>query len=466
MKFIGRSRELRDLEQQYRKKASFVIVYGRRRIGKTELIREFIKGKDALYYLATEGGEAQNMAELAQGLAEFSGESYMSGVEFKDWQSLFEAFARVRTKRTKILVIDEFPYLANANRAFPSIFQKAWDNTLKRSNTMVILCGSYINMMKKLTLTSSSPLYGRSTGQIHLSPLSFDEIREARKGQKFSDAVEEYAVTGGVPKYMEFFANRNTLKKNISEVILNKNGFLYDEPSFLLNSDVKEPLNYYDILRTIAQGDRRISDIGAKLRTPVSHLTQYMDTLRGLYLVEKREPVTENNPEKSRKGLYVIRDVFMRFWFRFVLPNRGKLELGNVRDVEKIISARFIDSHVSFIYEEICRSILPRLCGRGKIPLVPSAIGSYWDKRDEIDVVALDHANRRLFAAECKYFNDRKLVGKDIYRELREKCERANLPNYDICYGLFSKNGFTEEMKTLAAREKNVHLIHGDRLLR
>ena len=464
MEFIGRTKELKDLEQEYKNKHSFVVLYGRRRIGKTELIKQFIKDKPALYFLATEEAEPQSMKRFSASLAEFTKQEYLKNANFNDWIELFKIFADVQNNQTKVLVLDEFQYLVNTNPAFTSVFQKVWDEVLSKKDIMVIICGSYINMMTRQVLSEKSPLYGRRTAQIRLAPLSFCEIQEHYATVPFAELVEQYAVTGGVPKYMEFFANDSTLMENITRTVLNTNGFLYDEPAFLLNKEVKEPVNYYSIMKVIAAENHKLSEIASSMQVESNRLTPYLETLQGLYLLEKRVPVTENNPEKSRKGLYVMRDIFMRFWFKFVFPYKGELELDNLNFVLSKLNEHFIDNHVAFVYEDICRNIFAELCKKRLIDFVPSRIGSYWGKNEEIDLVAVDESNKRIFAAECKYYKDDKPVDVGVFAKLQEKCKTKDFSGNDITYGLFSKSGFTSRLKEIAAGNDKLILINGVKL--
>ena len=461
MFFIGRETELVKLEKEFRSGHSFVVIYGRRRIGKTALIQEFIKSKRSLYFLATEENDQQGMLHFQEKLEMFCGRNIHS----THWIELFRIFANEAESETKVLVIDEFQYLVQANPAFASIFQKAWDEILSKANVMVIICGSYISMMTRMALSLRSPLYGRRTAQIRLAPLPFLEIREHFKHKPFSEVVEIYSVTGGVPKYLEFFDNERSLMENVQETILSQNGYLYEEPNFLLNKEVKEPLNYFSIMKAIAQEKHKLSEIGAALGAESSRLTPYLETLRELYLVEKRVPVTETNPEKSRKGLYFIRDLFIRFWFKFVFPNKGELEIGNLRYVVEKLQRNFIDNHVSFVYEEVCREIFLHLCMSGRISFQPSLIGGYWNRTDEIDIVSIDREHKRLFAGECKYLKSDKPVGLEVYMNLLKKCETQDFAGYEICYGIFSKSGFSPALREIAREDKRLLLINEQELL-
>lgn len=465
MEFIGREKELYDLEQEYRNNHSFVVVYGRRRIGKTALIQEFIKDKPALYFLATEESEPQSRKRFAGALASFAQQDFIAKASFDDWIELFKIFASLESPQTKVLVIDEFQYLVNTNPAFTSIFQKIWDEVLSKHNIIVIICGSYINMMTKQVLSEKSPLYGRRTAQIRLSPLPFMDLRKYYTHKSFAELVELYSVAGGVPKYLEFFDNSNSLNDNISRVVLNKNGFLYEEPSFLLNNEVKEPVNYFSVMQAVAGENHKLSDIASAMQVENNRLSPYLETLQGLYLLEKKVPITEKCPEKSRKGLYFIKDIFIRFWFKFVFPYKGELELGNLNFVLDKLSHNFIDNHVAFVYEEICQEIFLNLCKIKQIDFIPSRIGSYWDKNIQIDVVAIDESHKRIFAAECKYFKQDKPVDVGVYAKLLEKCKTPDFNGYTLTYGLFSKSGFTEHLMDMARENSNLILINEDEII-
>ena len=301
MEFIGRSKELEVLEQEYQRPGGFVVLYGRRRVGKTTLIKEFIKGKTAIYFLATEEVESQSMKRLAGVISRATGNPTLSRVSFSDWLDLFQEVVRYRPEEKKVLVLDEFPYLVKTNPAFPSILQNAWDEFLKDSNVMLILCGSLIGMMRKHALSYDSPLYGRRTAQIRLSPLTFTDIHAAQP-QPFERAVAQYAVTGGVPKYLEFFPPEEDLLTQIRRVILSKNGFLYEEPNFLLKDEVQSATNYFSIIRVIADGNHKLGRLAGALGLESSALTPYLSTLIELGFLVKDTPITEKirrSPERA-----------------------------------------------------------------------------------------------------------------------------------------------------------------------
>lgn len=466
MKFLGREKEILDLEKEYARDGGFVVIYGRRRIGKTTLIKQFIKSKTAFYFLATKEVESQSMKRFAGVIARTTGNSVLQKAAFSDWLDLFQAVADYKPNEKKVLVIDEFPYLVKVNDSFPSILQNAWDEILKDSNVMLILCGSLISMMKKHALSYESPLYGRRTAQMRIAPLPFTTVYENQK-LSFEEAAEQYSITGGVPKYMEFFSDGQPLYEQIKENVLSKNGFLYEEPNFLLTDEVQVPTNYFSIIKVIADGNHKLGTIAGILGLETSALTPYLKTLSELGFIEKQVPVTERNAEKTRKGLYFISDNFLRFWFRYVYPYKGELELDNTQISLDELDKDFKEKFVAFAYEDICKEIFARLCSDKAIDFTPSKIGSYWlnDKsgNTQIDVMAVDTVNKRLFAGECKYHNQP--IDADVYFELVKKVDNSSeiksaFKGYTVIYGVFSKSGFTSRMTDINNSNPNLFLIN------
>ena len=464
MNFIGRASELATLNAELERRSGFVVIYGRRRVGKTTLIKEFIKEKRAFYFLATTESEAQSMKRFAGVLSRTTNNPMLSKVTFSDWLDLFQVVADDHPDEKKVLVIDEFPYLVKTNPDFPSILQNAWDEVLKEHNVMLILCGSLISMMKKHALAYDSPLYGRRTAQIRLMPLQFTDVYAAQN-LPFERAVEQYAITGGVPKYMEFFQTEEPLLEQIRRVVLSKNGFLYEEPDFLLNEEVQTPINYFSLLKVISDGNHKLSKIGMAMEQDTSAITPYLKTLIDLGFVTKSVPITEKKPENSRKSLYYVSDNFIRFWFRYVYPFKGELELDNQQIVLDEMSKDFKQKFVAFAYESICRNIFTELCRKKEIDFTPSRIGSYWrndsESDTEIDVAVVDNQHKKLFLGECKYHA--KPVDVAVYSALQEKGRSKELAaafnGYKVVYGLFSKSGFTDRLVEMAAENPNLILI-------
>ena len=443
--FVGRTREVETLQDEYDKnESSFVVIYGRRRVGKTTLIKEFIKDKKSIYFLANEEIEKENQKNLQQGLSESLNIEYIKDVNFNNWEGLFKLIPDCTSNNNEklIIIIDEFQYLCMVNKAFPSIFQRIWDENLKNKNIMVIICGSYMSMMEALTLSYNSPLYGRRTAQIKLAPLTFEETKGFYNDLTLEEEILRYSITGGVPKYIEIFKNYDNLFKSIEKNILRKDSFLYEEPNFLLKNEVEKPMTYFSILKCIAAGNHKMGNISSHLSIPSATTGKYLHTLRQLDIIEREVPVTEDNPEKSKKGLYYIKDNFIEFWFKFIFPYNTYLEMDKYQYVLNIIERNLIDNHTAFVFEKVCSELLWNL----KLPFELLKVGRWWDGNDEIDVVGINSFENSIIFGECKFWN--KKIGMNILISLKEKAKKVNYLKKDRkeYFILFSKLGFNEEL--------------------
>ncbi len=452
--FIDREQEMETLQSEYERKGSaLVVLYGRRRVGKTTLISEFIKGKNALFFLASEESEAQNRNAFKEKVAEFIDSDLLRSAEIKNWDILFKSIMNTSFDSKPVIILDEFQYLGKANPAFPSIFQRIWEEILKDKDVMVILCGSLISMMESQTLAYGSPLYGRRTAQIRLKQIPFGYYHEFFPGKSRKELIEMYAVTGGVPKYIELFSENKDIYTAIKKCVLNRSGYLYDEPHFLLQQEVSEVGSYFSIIKAIAAGNTKLSAIASVLETKATSLTKYLKTLIDLEILEREVPVTEENPEKSKKGLYKIKDNYLRFWFAFVYPNMSFVESGHSRIVMDKIRKSLVKNHIAFVYEDVCKERMWEMNADGVWPFYFSKLGRFWDSKDEIDIAALDPEGKNLILGECKYWQEP--VGLSVLRNLEEKeksvpWERDHRKTW---YVLFSASGFTEELqKEVTAR--------------
>lgn len=460
--FIDREAELQALEREYaREGSSFVVVYGRRRVGKTELISRFIRNRRSLYYLATEEPELQNLESFQSVAADFLQSDLLRAARLSRWEDVFREIARAcgPTDERAVIVIDEFQYLGRANPAYPSIFQRIWDTMLKDANVMLVLCGSLISLMRNQVLSEESPLYGRRTAQIRMRQIPFSHYREFLPGRSTRELVERYAVTGGVPKYIELFEDEKDVYSAISANVLDRSGFLYDEPNFLLQREVPDVGTYFALIRAIAGGAHRPSEISRSFGIKQTSLNKYLKTLIDLDVLERQVPVTEGNPDKSKKSLYRIKDNFLQFWFRFVLPNLSYLETGRTAVVEKRIREHFIDGHVAYVYEDVCRERLWDLADSGELGFVPERVGRWWSGSDEINVVGLSASEGRAVWGECKFWKDP--VGANVLRALEEKAARVpwERDRRTDAFALFSASGFTDELWEIAASRGDVVLV-------
>ena len=458
--FVDREQEMETLLNEYeRSGSSLVVLYGRRRVGKTTLISEFIKDKNALFFLASEESETQNCAAFKEKAADFIDNDLLRNADVKSWDTIFKTIMDAHHDSKPVIVLDEFQYLGKSNSAFPSIFQRIWEEILKNQEVMVILCGSLISMMESQTLAYDSPLYGRRTTQIRLRQIPFAYYHEFFPDKSRKNLIEMYAVTGGVPKYIELFSESRDIYTAIQKCVLNRSGYLYDEPHFLLQQEVSEVGSYFSIIKAIAAGNSKLSAIASVLEIKATSLTKYLKTLIDLDILEREVPITEEKPEKSKRGLYKIKDNYLRFWFAFVYPNRSFIESGHSRIVMNKIHKGLVTNHIGFVYEDVCRERMWDLNAEDAWPFHFTKLGRYWDNKCEIDITALDPEGRNLILGECKYWQD--AVGLSVLRDLEAKAENVlwEKSKRKVWYVLFGASGFTDELKEYAASRDDLLLL-------
>lgn len=459
--FAGRTQELNTLETQWVRGSSFVVIYGRRRVGKTTLIKRFIQDRPALYFLASRESDALNRQRFAHDAATFTGNDLLASANLDDWRPIFQAIADARRDNPYVLVIDEFPYLISANRAMPSIMQYVWDEILAGSGAMLILCGSSVSMMRDEVLAHGSPLYGRCTAQIRLAPLAFQDIADAFPTASFERVMDAYTITGGVPKYLEFFDPRRSISASVRENVLSTTGYLYEEPEFLLSEETRGTTTTLSLLRAVALGNRKVSEMANFLQRKSTDLSAYLSSLVSLGFLERRVPFNDKYPDRSKNGLYFVSDAFMLFWLTYVQPFCGELEMGNMQPSLEAMKRTFHSSLVAREFERVSAQALARLCDEGKIDLMPSRIGGYWNRTGtvELDVCATDNTNGRSFLGECKYRESRPIGVNDL-TSLKQKAELVSATGErPPLLGLFSHTGFTEELLERAHSNEDLVLI-------
>ncbi len=456
-KFVDRVEEIKTLNKEYnRESAAFVVIYGRRRVGKTALINHFCKGKKSIYFLATEENETENRNSFKNLVAELLNNDLLSNATFESWEPIFKVIATESEKERIVLVIDEFQNLGKVNKAFPSVMQKIWDEILKKSNIMLIICGSLINMMTSQVLNYDSPLYGRRTAQIRLGQIDYNHYNEFYERITYDEQVQRYAVTGGVPKYIELFTGIEDIYTCIKQNIMSPNSFLYAEPEFLLQKEVSEIGNYFSILKTIAAGNHKLGHIATVLGVSQTNLTSYLKNLMDLDIIQREVPITEENPEKSKMGLYMIKDNFISFWFKFIYPYKSMIESGHLQYAENKLKRNFVDNHVAYVYEDICRN---DVWDRFSDKIAFNRVGRWWGAKDiEIDIVAYESGGSDILFGECKYSKNAK--GLYVLEKLKEKATYVNWNKKDReeYYVIYSKNGYTNELIEYAKEHHNIFL--------
>jgi len=437
--FVDRDEELRFLEEKFDSSVpELVVIYGRRRVGKTELVARFAKGKPAVYFLADRRPERDLLLELRAKMSQALRDESFAKLEIKDWQELFEEFLKWWRGGRVIIALDEFPVLIEGNKAIPSIFQKIWDLKLKDSHVMLILLGSSVGMMETEVLGYRSPLYGRRTGQWRLLPIGFQYLREFFPGYNEEDLVRVYGCLGGVPAYLLKFDPNTSFWANVAEKLLRKGEFLYAEAEFLLREELREPRFYSAILRAVALGASSFGEIANTTGLEKSLLSKYLDVLEELGWVERLYPIGERL--KPRRALHRIADPYMAYWFRYIFSNRSDLELGNVEPIVGRIR-RDYEVYLGKVFEQLFRENLWNLAVKCSLPIRPKSIGRWWFRDLEIDAVALDEDQSSAMFFEVKWASLREVEARKILRTLERKAQDFGWRREDRSeyLGLFAK---------------------------
>ena len=451
--FVDRTDELATLDRAYRSgRAELFVLYGRRRVGKTELLQVFCADKPHLFFVATLASDAEQLATFSQAIWRFTHAEAPAGFTFPSWEAALAALADLPGR--PVVVLDEFTYLISGNKAIPSILQKVWDGVLRRTQVMLILCGSYIGMMEREVLAYQAALYGRRTGSKLLEPLRLRSAAAFFPGYSPMERIAAWAVLGGMPYYLQAFTDGLGVLENVRSQILDTRGLLYNEPLLLVSEELREPRNYFSVLHCIAHGHTRVGAIAQHAGVGVpSTVGAYLDVLQRMRLVERQVPATERQPDKSKKGIYRICDPFLRFWFRYVHPHRGSLEIGLG---DAVLQQRVVPTfaqYVSYAFEDAAREHVADLAAQGRLPFLPERIGSWWDRHTEIDVVAVSDADGAVLVGECKWWDSP--VGMNVLEELRRKAMLLPLEGRwtHVWYALWSKAGYTPEVQALAGEE-------------
>jgi len=471
MPFINRDQELKMLNEKWQSDiAQFFIIYGKRRVGKTELIKQFIKDKPAIYFLADKRTTADQLLELGQIVGSYFKDEILIKNGFTDWIEVFSYLKTKTTDKPLVLAIDEYPYLTENDKSTSSLFQKGWDEYLKNTKIFLILSGSSIAMMESETLNQSAPLFGRRTGQILVDPLNFFQSQKFFPEKNFSEFLNIYAITGGMPAYLKQFEGGGEISDEIKKKIFNKTAFLHNEVEFTLKEELREPKNYLAILRAIAMGKRKLGEIVNEVGLDKATTNKYLSVLINLRLVEREVPITEDKPDKSRRGLYKISDNFFVFWFQYIFPYKSYLEMDNYDYVlEKMFSGLKYNDNASSSFKIIAAQVYERVAAELLIAwqdkiFAFERVGRYWDSNQEIDAVGFSSSEKKIIFGECKW--SEKQVGTNIYEELKKKVAEVdwNKDDRKEYYILFSKSGFTEEMVKIAKID-GVFLVEKDVLV-
>lgn len=464
--FIDREEELKLLQELYTSsRFEFLVLYGRRRIGKTTLLREFSKDKNAIYFSSQEKNDSLNLSDFSSIVQScFTGSSYG---DFAGWQNLFNYIGDKAVEEKRImLIIDEFPYLAMENPSIKSILQHTIDLSWKTKNIFLVLCGSSVSFMESDVLGSKSPLYGRATSVVELKGFDYYTSSKFFPDYTNEEKLAAYGILGGIPTYLEQFDSKKTIIENIADKILKTGVFLKDEPQTLLKMELREPGIYNSILEIIAEGSNKISIISDKIHEENQKCSKYLSTLQTIRIVKKAVPAGET--EASRKTIYRICDIYFQFWYRFLFKNRSRYEIiGPEAAAEEIMKPESFSLYMGEIFERICCEYMLREAKASRLPIIPDCIGKWWGanqstrKQDDVDILVLDRRNQEAIFCECKYRNV--LFDKSEFVDLVTASNAFPEIKKKFFY-LFSKSGFSDWVIGESRRRDDMKLITIDDL--
>jgi AAA+ ATPase superfamily predicted ATPase len=423
--FVGRTAELAMLEAAYAgKDSAFIPIYGRRRIGKSELILQFMRGKPGLYHVGKLAPSALQLRELLGDAAAVLDDPLVATATVDDWRlALDTVIERWRGPRRFVLALDEFQWTAQAAREIPSILQELWDRKWRRSGkVMLILCGSYIGFMEREVLGKTSPLFGRRTAQIKLAPFGYREAAEFHPSWSLADRAQAYFLCGGVPLYLRAFDASRSIRTNIEANYLSEHATLFQEPEFLLREELREVQNYYGVLWAIAAGHGTQREIAAASGLPERGLHYWLDQLVELGYIGRRRPLIGGR--FARAVRFVLEDPMLRFWFRFVFPHRSFIQQRGAHAAWTELISKQLESYFGSCFERLCREALPVLYAREHVN-ASYTIGEYWDRDVQIDVVGT-RSDGRIDLGEVKWGAVRSATS--LVKEIEAKIARYPNP--------------------------------------
>lgn len=443
--FYCREEELRTMNNRY-KKGHFecVVIYGRRRVGKTALINEFCKGKPTVYFSALNASSQENLEALSKAIYTCQNSDSTSAPTYRSYENALEAITGMAMEKRLVFVIDEYPYLAKAEKSISSRLQHIIDHSWQDSRIYLILCGSSMSFMEYQVLGYESPLYGRRTAQFKIQALTYREITEFHPELKAADQALLYGVTGGIPHYI----NKLDVESNLDEALLDNlfstSSYLFEEPENLLKQELREPAIYNSVISAIAAGASHSNEISTKVGVESGVCAKYLKVLLDLGILKKETPITE---KPSKKTIYAIDDNFFRFWYRFVPRNMSVISAGRMRLIYEQAVKRFYPDYMGLVFEKMCQEYLLRYAK--DLPILLSNVGQWWGtdsktrREVQIDIVGAPVDGNEYLIGSCKYRNEK--IGIEEL-ELLRRYAAVFRQNGIFHYYIFSKGGFTQAL--------------------
>ena len=443
--FYCREEELRTMNNRY-KKGHFecVVIYGRRRVGKTALINEFCKGKPTVYFSALNASSQENLEALSKAIYTCQNSDSTSAPTYRSYENALEAITGMAMEKRLVFVIDEYPYLAKAEKSISSRLQHIIDHSWQDSRIYLILCGSSMSFMEYQVLGYESPLYGRRTAQFKIQALTYREITEFHPELKAADQALLYGVTGGIPHYI----NKLDVDSNLDEALLDNlfstSSYLFEEPENLLKQELREPAIYNSVISAIAAGASHSNEISTKVGLESGVCAKYLKVLLDLGILKKETPITE---KPGKKTIYAIDDNFFRFWYRFVPRNMSVISAGRMRLIYEQAVKRFYPDYMGLVFEKMCQEYLLRYAK--DLPILLSNVGQWWGtdsktrREVQIDIVGAPVDGNEYLIGSCKYRNEK--IGIEEL-ELLRRYAAVFRQNGIFHYYIFSKGGFTQAL--------------------
>ncbi|MBQ8822114.1 MAG: ATP-binding protein [Lachnospiraceae bacterium] len=473
--FVGREAELAFLEEKYEEnKSQLIVLYGRRRVGKTETLREFCRSKPHVFFSCTQTTDKAQLAKFSAKILDenIAARQYIS--EFPDWERAFRSIRELPYgQQKKLVIIDEFPYMCNGNDSIPSILQNLWDTELKDCNIMLILCGSSMSFMENELLAEKNPLYGRATGIYKMNPMGFYDAAKFFPTYSARDQILVYSILGGIPHYLNQFDPALSIEENIKNNILRKGCVLYSEVEFLLHQELRETPVYNSVIEAVALGSTKLNEISQKsLLEDTAKTSVYLKNLIELGIVIKEFSVDAALKEKGNagRGLYRLTDNFFRFWYAFGFANYSQLEDGDVEGVYRYGIAPALHEFAALTFEDVCREFVREQQKKNALPFRYAKLGRWFGKttvrgsktdsgltvaETELDILGISKDATEYLVGECKFKRTPFQYSEylDTLAKLTPQKQQAKM-----YYMLFSESGFDEKIIAEVAQNPTLQL--------